>query len=296
MKFQSNMLAAAVALALGSTAHAFPIAECPVKAANGAITYEPCVRFMFWVAGNFEPVPNTPAMPSLGTTKATIHSQFPVVTLYNFTYSPTINITVANMADVYLARLSRQYYIETKGNVAPLLAVAAKRLTAANLLRLQSAFGAAATTAAVNAYAPAAVKAAYGAGGTRAAVARSQAMYIQKGISGVTPSPNLDMTLYEIFLDYVTSGSSGAAALASTATYAGAQLAASFTVGYQIGSVVYWVDDAIDPDINIWIGDEEGAAVNDVIDYVSNPANYPSYDDGNFGNLDDTWKWDDVQP
>jgi hypothetical protein len=223
-------------------------------------------------------IPN--GMPSLGTTKATIHSQFPVVILYNFTNSAVINTTITNAADIYLARLSRQYYIETNGNVAPLLKVAAQRLTANNLLRLQSAFGKANVDAAVKAYATATTQAGYAAGGTKPVIARSQAKMIQAGITGVTPSPNLDMTLYEIYLDYLTSGLSVEASLAMGAGYASAYLGAAFEIGYEIGGAVYFLDDQIDPEINVWIGEEEGAIVSDVVDYVSSPDNFPAYDAG----------------
>jgi hypothetical protein len=235
---------------------------------------------------------------SYGTAKATVHSQFPKVMVYNFTNNANIDATVTAMDDVYLARLSRQYYIETNGAITPLMTIAAKRLSAANLLRFKSTMGQAATDAAVNASASAAVKSAYFSGTAKAVVRRSEAMYLSMGITSVAASPNLDMTLYEIFLDYFTAGeTSAAAALAMTAQYSSAYLAASFTVGYEIGTVIYWIDDQIDPDINVWIGDELGALVTDVVNFVTNPANYPAYDDGTFGTFDgETYKWDDVEP
>lgn len=232
------------------------------------------------------PITLLPAAPSKGTTKALVHAQFPKVIVYNFTYNPTINAQVTAMPDILLARLSRQYYIETNTATAPLMAVAAKRLSAANLLRFKSAMGQAATDAAVNAYATPTVKSAYFSGVAKAAIRRSQAMYLSMGIKGVTAAPNLDMTIYEIFLDYFTAGeTSAAAALASTATYASSYLAASFTIGYQIGTGIYWIDDQIDPAVNQWIGDELGAGVSDVIGIVTSPASYPSQDDGTYG----TW-------
>jgi hypothetical protein len=240
------------------------------------------------------PIALLPAAPTKGTTKATIHAQFPKVIVYNFTYNPTINTTVTSMADIYLARLTRQYYIETAGAVAPLMHIAAIRLSAANLLRFKSAMGQAATDAAVNSYATPAVKAAYFSGIAKAPIRRSQAMYLSMGIKALTPSPNLDMTVYEIFLDYYTAGeTSAAAALASTGMYTASYLGAAFTVGYQIGTGIFWVDDQIDAGINNWIGDELGAAVGDVVDYVSSPDNYPYYDDGStafFGSKE--WDWD----
>lgn len=227
------------------------------------------------------PLALLPAAPAKGTTKALVHAQFAKVIVYNFTYNPTINTQVAAMPDIMLARLTRQYYIETNTAVAPLMAVAARRLSAANLVRLKSAMGQATTDAAVNAYATPAVKAAYFTALSKPIIRRSQAMYLSMGIKAVTPAPNLDMTIYEIFLDYFTAGeTSAAAALASTAAYVAANLGAAFTVGYQIGTGIYWIDDQIDPGVNQWIGDELGAGVNDVVRIISSPSNYPVEDNG----------------
>ena len=140
------------------------------------------------------------------------------------------------MAPIVLARLSRQYYIESNGNMGPLLAVAAQRLSAANLIAIAAAFGQANVDSAVASYAPASTIAAY-AGATRMAVIdRSQARMVVAGISGVTASPNLDMTIYEVFLDYLTAGTdtSVAAALAQTSSYAAGWLGAAATFGYSV--------------------------------------------------------------
>lgn len=240
------------------------------------------------------PLSLLPAAPPKGATRALVHTQFAKVIVYNFTYNPTINAQVTAMPDIMLARLSRQYYIETNTVTAPLMAVAAKRLTAANLLRFKSAMGQAATDAAVNAYAPTAVKAAYFTGIAKAPIRRSQAMYLSMGIKAVTPAPNLDMTIYEIFLDYFTAGeTSVAAALASTAMYTAANLGAAYTFGYAVGTGIFWIDDQVDPAINNWIGDELGAGIDDVVNYVSSPDNYPSYDDGSSGFFGmKEWDWD----
>jgi len=277
------VLAGAVALSTTAGATALPnapVCRMPIITSRGLEVLP--IKCMSDHATAPVAFPGSPPMPSRGTTVATIHSQFPVVVLYNFTYSPTINTTIANAANIYLARLSREYYIHSGGNLAPLLEVAAKRLTATNLLKLQAAFGKANVDAAVNAYAPAAVKASYTAGGARTVLARSQALYIQRGIAGLTPAPNLDMTIYDIFLDSWTAGLSVEASLASTAAYAGSYLSASFAIGYQIGGAIYYIDDKIDPNINAWIGDEEGALIDEVIDFVSSPDFYPAYDSGGY--------------
>jgi len=161
------------------------------------------------------PVP-LPGSPLFGTGHASVHAQFASVVLFNFQNNPMLNQQIAQMAPILLARLSRQYYIESNGNMGPLLAVAAQRLSAANLITIAATFGQANVDSAVASHAPASTIAAY-AGATRMAlIDRSQARMVVAGISGVTASPNLDMTIYEVSLDYLTAGTdtSVAAALA----------------------------------------------------------------------------------
>jgi len=195
------------------------------------------------------------------------------------------------MAQIELARLSRQYYIESNGNMGPLLEVAAQRLTAANLILIAAAFGQANVDAAVAAYAPASIQATYAASARMGIMDRSQARFVAMGISGVTPSPNLDMTLYEIFLDYFTAGAdtSAAAALAQTSAYAGTWLSAAATFGYSVGTGIYWIDDQIDPDINIYLGNEIGAAVDVAISLINTIAG-DFTGDGSSATEDD-WDW-----
>jgi hypothetical protein len=234
-----------------------------------------------------------PGSPSFGTTKAAVHTQFAAVILYNFQNNTSLNGQISQMAQIELARLSRQYYIESNGNMAPLLAVAAQKLTAANLILIAAAFGQANVDAAVAAYAPAATKATYGASSRMAIMDRSQARFVAMGISGVTASPNLDMTLYEIFLDYLTAGTDTtvAAALAQTSSYAGGWLGAAATFGYSVGTGIYWIDDQIDPDINIYLGNEIGKAVDVAISLVQTiVADFTPTEETETATQDD-WDW-----
>ncbi len=97
----------------------------------------------------------------IGTTTAEITANFPSLITTIFTNSPYINIQMANMPPGFLATLSHTYYASTNKNTAPLLTVAAKRLTAINLYSFAQAFGPTVMTPYVKEYAPATVYSAY---------------------------------------------------------------------------------------------------------------------------------------
>lgn len=96
-----------------------------------------------------------------GTTPATITGNFPAFITKIFTDSPYINIQVGNMDPAMLALLSHSYYVHTKGQMAPLLTVAAQRLTAINLMAFAGVFSPTVFTPYVEAYTPASTKAQY---------------------------------------------------------------------------------------------------------------------------------------
>ena len=105
--------------------------------------------------------PLTAAM--VGTTPTTIVANFPATMTTIFTNSPYINIQMGSMSGAQLALFSHSYYVHTKGAMAPLLTVAAKRLSALNLYSFASAFGPSVVAPYVDAYSPATVKASYAA-------------------------------------------------------------------------------------------------------------------------------------
>jgi hypothetical protein len=60
-------------------------------------------------------------------------------------------------------------------------------------------------------------------------------------------TPNIDMTAYEVYLDYLTSGLTGTSALAMTAEYIGAQFSAAALAGYTIGEIINDLATVINP-------------------------------------------------
>ena len=84
----------------------------------------------------------------------------------------------------------------------------------------------------------------------------------------VGPAPTLDMTLYEIYLEFRTAaiGSlSVEAALYETAAFAGANLGTAFGVGLTIGTGIDWLIQTLDPPLWNMIGDTEGTIVGDCV-------------------------------
>ena len=59
----------------------------------------------------------------------------------------------------------------------------------------------------------------------------------------------------------------------------------AYTVGYSVGSGFYYISDVIDPNINLWLSDEIGSAVTDIVDTVYEPFNSFTDDSGSF------WDW-----
>jgi hypothetical protein len=208
-----------------------------------------------------------------------------------FAHNPQIDQIVANMTQWDLARLSvvlEQSYLYTlepccgggttyQVSVPAFLAGAVPNLSAASLVKIRAAFGSSDVDAAVNAYSSDAIKTAYFAASQIAPYPTSRAQVISVGqkvqlnttvtvLGAVTPNPLLDMTVYEIYLDYVTAGWSTAASLTATAKFVGGNISSAFIAGYTIGTGIYWIIDQTDPDINIWIGDQIGNFVIQVCD------------------------------
>ena len=154
-------------------------------------------------------------MPAQGTTLATFDSQFPVVLLWAFNNNPYIDQQMTNLDNGWIARLSHMYYIDTQGNISPLLIAAAQHLSASNLLRFAAAFGTASVNAAVTSYAPASVSTAYFAQSPLTMIQQSQSHYNSLGLTGFTPpgakatyvpQPLINMALNDIFLEFYAAG------------------------------------------------------------------------------------------
>jgi hypothetical protein len=206
------------------------------------------------------PKPAVPSMPSQGTTVATIAQQFPVVIVWQFTnYSAAqLNTQFALFDQASVSRFSVAYYLDTNGNMAPLMTLAAQKLTAANLVKWASAFGVTETTDYVNAYSPAAVKSAYAAAiGSVVIVHQSVAHHLSvnakamttSGLSGGVGAPTIYMTPYEIYSEYLfTEATTEAGAWALAAKYCVGELGFAWWVGHDvIGAGFVWVANGINP-------------------------------------------------
>jgi hypothetical protein len=82
-----------------------------------------------------------------------------------------------------------------------------------------------------------------------------------------TPSPQLDMTIQEIFEEYYLAPDievSVASAAYSTLLYAGTALASSYYGGYKFGQFILWVENTFAPDL----AEADAEALADAIDAV----------------------------
>lgn len=138
MKVQT-VLAAAVAVALGTSSIAQATAPCTTAAQYSISCYPPDVISLTPPAG-----PQTFVLPkwtlgNYGTTAAAVSANFAYVQFENFTNNVQANAMVTAMTNDMIARLSTAM----AGSVyeAPMLEAAARRLSNANLRRLQGAFG-----------------------------------------------------------------------------------------------------------------------------------------------------------
>jgi hypothetical protein len=176
---------AVLGLLVAGAAHAVP---CEVKGvgaspnslcggSGGGTNYKLFLQ-LNGVSGTVAPPVNT---ASWGTTNAGIQAAF-AANIYNDLAANTgIEAQFANMDDVMLARLSTELAMHDPSGYTPyILDEFARQLTAADLVRLASAFGTTAVGSAVT-QAPSAVQAAYHASAVAPALPVSQALYLQGG-------------------------------------------------------------------------------------------------------------------
>jgi hypothetical protein len=214
---------------------------------------------------------NPTGIPWRGNTDATMRAQFPGAFLYTVQNNPSIDTNFAAMDDLTLATLSHEYYANSGGNVAPLLNVLATRLSAANMLRVRSAFGSAATGAAVAAHASLAVQAKYFSAPEVLPLLRSHSAYQAMGVT-YTPSPQITMGLTDIYLEfYAVEGATYLSAAIMAASWASVFLAPVAYYSYKAGTQFSHFLDHVDPNINIEIGNALGTTL-DFITGVSTPS------------------------
>jgi hypothetical protein len=204
--------------------------------------------------------PAAPSLPYQGNTVATIAQQFPVVIEWQFTnYSAAqLNAQFAQFDPVSASRFSMAYYLDTNGNMAPLMTLAAQKLTAPNLVKWASVFGVAETTEYVDAYSPTAVRSAYAAAiASVVLVHQSHAHHMSvgakamtlSGLSGGVAAPTIYMTPYEIYTEYLfTEATTEAGAWALTAKFCTEELGFAWWVGHDVvGAGFVWVSNQINP-------------------------------------------------
>jgi hypothetical protein len=200
---------------------------------------------------------SSPTLPYQGNTSATVHSQFPIVMQWIFQNSTAtqLNTQMSIIDDIQLAHFSQQLWTATNGNPSAIMQLAAQKLSPSNLARWAAAFDLAATTAAVSTYAPGTL-AAFKAQPIHAIIPQSHAQYKSLGRISMTinalptgaPAPNINMTLGEIYDEYLWNGAETAVeALARTSWFAGAALSSAFVTGYKIGTKFYGFAESIDP-------------------------------------------------
>jgi len=203
-------------------------------------------------------VPISTLMPWQGNTVATVSALFPTVVewAWRINTAANLNARMTAMPDLELARFSHLYWLDSKGNMTPLLMLASQKLTAANLVKLRAAFGAAATDPEVVTYAPAAVKSAYTAAAKRVSIKQSHAAYVAAGklsrtinamATGVA-APNILMTPYEIYMEYIWAGAeTEMEALFLTAKFMAGPTIKVATWSYSVGTAFYAFAEKVDP-------------------------------------------------
>jgi hypothetical protein len=226
----------------------FLFSPLSVFAATPAITVSPCLManihnlpcLMYKTEGFPATYTNglhaLPPIPNMGKTLTEIEANFPGVILSEFTAltSTELNAQFALLDPSALARFSQAYYMEG-GNYTTLNALAASKLTAANYARFLTAFDVATATPLVESHAWHA--------------SRGAVMKTANGLSGGAAAPTTGMTLYEIYTEYLfTSATTTLEAVYSTALYAYSNLAASWAIGYYVGTQLYGFGTEVDPD------------------------------------------------
>lgn len=238
----------------------------PPQCVQARIHHVPCVAGMTYNNNltNSAQVPvSGPSkyLPWQGNSTASVHSQYPAVINYEFVHESghVLDVQIAKMSDLELARFSHQYYIATHGNIIPLMRAMAWKLNITSLIRMRKVFGDALDIG-INGQASHTIQAQYYAwiGNTGGPVIRqSHAQYVQErrfamtmnGAASGVAAPTPEMTLYEIYTEFLfTEAETTMGALAQTAWYAKSQLGTAFVTGYSIGSAFYAFASWVNPD------------------------------------------------
>jgi hypothetical protein len=198
-------------------------------------------------------------MPWQGNTIATVSAQYPTVIewAWRVNTAANLNARLTAIPDLELARFSHLYWLDSHGNMTPLLMLASQKLSAANLVKLRAAFGAAATDPEVATYAPATIHAQYIAAVKRIPIRQSHAAYVAAAKVSRTinamptgvAAPNVWMTPYEIYTEYLFAGAETEAEAAFLAgKYMYGALGKAAVWGFSVGTAYYAFGEHLDPD------------------------------------------------
>jgi hypothetical protein len=211
-----------------------------------------------WRAQSLIPASLPINMPWQGNTLATVEAQFPTVINWEFATRSAagLNATMALVNDLDLARFAHFYWIENHGDLSLINMYAAQKLTVANLIRWRAAFGVAEADLAIATYASPAVKAEFARTpgvpiikqSLAARLAAGQVAHTLSGMPTGTPVPNTDMTLREIYSEYLFNGAnSQGEAFGKMVLFASGRLGFAWSMGYKAGTKYYAFAEKIDP-------------------------------------------------
>jgi hypothetical protein len=290
MKIQPTILATAVAAALGISAAAQATAPCAVAAAYRipcdpltVTSVTPTTPPGTWIVAPW-------VLPALGSTPATVTANFSYIQVENFTTNPHLDAMFTAMTPDMLARLSTEMHQTDPGNswTPRLLEVSMQKLSAANLRRLQGAFG---SLKAYTAYASAATLDALARIPVAAPLPTSAYWYASKGNAAPVYSSGW---LYELFLDQYTSTLEAAdLSLRKSMVYAQWRMKINGldvpTIMGAVGlafTVVSFFDPNAWADLKTWVGEEVSAFGSAAQGVIVTP--YPAYGSVGFPGGGDT--------
>jgi hypothetical protein len=201
------------------------------------------------------------ASSMLGKTPAQIHSRLTLVIEFNLQRDPSV---VNRLTDQEVADLAYVYGSANDGDFDTLSETFARKLSPAALARLAPYFGMENMRRAVESYAKPSVAQSYA-----TLVSRSPGWKADVSASLINPTaaPTIDMTPYEIYLEFRTApiGSlTPASALAETGMFMASRLAPSAYLGWKVGGEINDLIETYDPELEDTIGGTIDTALDNI--------------------------------
>ncbi|AMP06559.1 hypothetical protein [Collimonas pratensis] len=199
---------------------------------------------------------------------AIIHSNFAAVIEENFARGSSAHIQklIDNLSERELQDLASAYTKALGGQHANVLDSLAQKLDGKRLARVAGAFGYVPVSIAVSTHASSDVQVAFEEKAKRSAATPGG------GKATIFASPTIDMTIYEIYLEYRTApiGSLGpSAAIAETSIFSGAHLWAAWQAGTYIGTGINALINTYDPQL----GDAIGGTIYGMVENIYSAGN-----------------------